>query len=327
MTYPTGDAPERGTRDRWIDREGIAGVGWGWFLAAILAIVIVLLIGWWLWWGGDGPIETRSMSLGAILEEEELVDDRVVVSGRVERVLTENAMTLGNDFVDGELLVLTPGSALVGPGGGAVAPDIAVPADEDGTVSPFLEGQFVQITGIVRTFDAGTMSEEYALVLAPELIEPYEGEPSIITEVFDIAMRALLLGAPVEEEVDVASVLAEPERYAGQAVRLEGRLGEVVSDIIFTLTGPDGEGGLLVVGEDTGQFDEVEPGRPIRAEGTVLSFDVEALERAGVELGEVDLASLEGRPTVIPTAMEVLDPKAETSPATDGPAEVTPQAS
>lgn len=316
MTYPTGETPETDTRDR---REGIGGVSWSWILAAILAIVIVLLIGWWLWLGGDSPVsETRSMSLGAILEEDALEDERVVVSGQVERLLTENALTLGNDFVESELLVLTPPGAFVSPGGAAVP----------GSMAPFLEGQFVQITGIVRTFDAEGITEDYGLVLAPELFGPFEGEPAVITEVFDIAINAPQLAAPVEEEVGVAAVIAEPERYAGQTVRVEGGLGEIIADNVFTLTGPDGEGALLVAGENTGRFDEVEPGRPIRVEGTVLGFDGEALRDAGVELGDaIDVTSLEGRPTIIPSAVEVLDPETEFSPAASGAPTATPAAS
>lgn len=320
MTYQTGDTPEHEARRRAIDGQGIAGVGWAWILVGILAIVIVALIGWWLWQGGNGVVaETRSLSLGSIVEESEtLVDERVVVSGRVERLLTENAMTLGNDFVDAGLLVLTPRSAFVGPGGGAVAPGVAVPAGDDGTVAPFLEGQFVQITGIVRIFDIQSMTEDYGLVLAPELFESFEGESALITEVFDIAMRAPQIAAPVEEDVDAAAVLAEPEQFAGQAVRVEGGLGEVIADNLFTLAGPDGEAGLIVAGADTGRFDEVEAGHPVRVEGTILSFDAEALTEAGITLDpDLGLATLEGRPTIIPTAVDVLD---------EDVAEVTPQA-
>lgn len=329
VTYPRGDMPEGEARAAQTDRQGSGGVSWSWVLVALLTIAIVLLIGWWLWQGGETAVrETRSASLGTILEEPEtFTDDRVVVSGQVERLLTENAMTLGNDFVESELLVLTPPGAFVGPGGGAGAPGIAVPAGGDGMVAPFLESQFVQITGTVRTFDAEAMTEEYGLVLATELFETFEGEPAVITEVFDIAINAPQVAAPVEEEerVDVAAVLAEPERFAGQAVRLEGDFGEVIADNVFTLTGPDGEDGLLVVGEDTGRFDEVEPGRLVRVEGTLLGFDADALRDAGVELGDdIDTASLEGRPTVIPTTVDVLDAEAEASPTANGEAVATP---
>lgn len=349
MTYPTGNTPETDRRDRRSGRDGIAGVSWSWIVVAILAIVIVLLVGWWLWQGADGPVrETRSASIGTILEEPEaLVDDRVVVSGRVERLLTENAMTLSNDFIEEELLVLTPPGAFVGPGGGVAAPGIAAPVEGDGMVAPFLEGQFVQVAGAVRTFDTDTMSVEYGLVLAPELFEPFEGEPSIITELFDIAVQAPQMAPPVEEEeVNVGAVLAEPELYAGQAMRLEGAFGEVISDNVFTLTGPDGEGQLIVVGEGTGGLEDVERGRLIHVEGTVLSFDAEALEFEGVILDpNIDFAALEGQPAVIPTAVDVLDPdeaeqpeapvaeEPEEEPAEEEPAApdevpaVTPQAS
>jgi predicted small integral membrane protein len=340
VTYPHSDMPESETRGPVSGRYGSGGVSWSWVLVAVLAIAIVVLVGWWLWQGASPASETRSASLGTILEEPEtFADDRVVVSGQVERLLTESAMTLGNDFVEAELLVLTPPGAFVGPGGGVVAPGVAVPTGGDGTVAPFLESQFVQITGAVRTFDAQAMTEEYGLVLAPELFDAFEGQPAVITEVFDIAINAPQLAPPVEEgeEVDVAAVVAEPERYAGQTVRVEGGFGEVIADNVFTLTGPEGEDGLLVVGEDTGGFDEVERGRTVRVEGTVLGFDAEALRDAGVELGEdIDAASLEGRLTIIPTVVDVLDePEAAASPAANGtteateatPAVATPQAS
>ena len=327
MTHPTGGPPTNQDRD---PGEGIAGVRWSWVLVAILAIAIALMIGWWLWQSDDGTVpDTRSTSLGAILEEpDSLVGDRVVVSGLVARLLTENAMTLGNDFVDGQLLVLTPPGAFVDRGGDAAAPGVAGPGGGDATVAPFLEGQFIQVTGIVRTFDAEAMTQDYGLVLAPELFASFEGSPAVITEVFDIAIDAPQLAPSVEqEEVDVATVLAEPERFAGQTVRVKGGFGEIMADNVFTLGGTDGEDGLLIVGEDTGGFDEVEPGRPVRVEGMMLGFDAEALLNAGVELGEdIDTGALEGRPTVIPAAVEVLDAD-EASPAADGAAVVTPRAS
>jgi hypothetical protein len=335
MTYPRGDMPESEAPGSMTGHPSSGRVSWSWVLVAVLAIAIVLLIGWWLWQGATGPVrETRSASLGTILEEPEtLGDDRVVVSGQVERLLTENAMTLGNSFVEGELLVLTPPGAFVGPAGGGAAAGVAAPGGVGGMLAPFLEGQFIQITGTVRTFDAEAITEEHGLVLAPELFEPFEGEPAVITELFDIAISGPQLAAPVEEEVNAASVLAEPERFAGQTVRLEGGFGEVIADNVFTLTGPDGEGALLVVGEGTGGFDEVERGRPIRVEGTVVGFASEALREAGVELGDdIDVASLEGRPAIISTALEVLEPQAAASPPGNGtteasPAVATPQAS
>jgi hypothetical protein len=333
VTYTTGGVPPPDTTGT-LDGRRSGGASWGWIVAAILAVIVVVLIGWWLWQGGDSPVrETRSASLGAILEEPEgFADDRVVVSGQVERLLTENAVALSNDFVEAELLVLTPPGAFVDPGGGVAAPGgVGAPAGGLGTVSPFLEGQFVQITGTIRTFDAAALTEEYGLVLAPELFEPFEGEAAVVTEFFDIAASGPGFAAPVaSEEVDVGAVLAEPERYAGQAVRLEGGFGEVISDNVFTLTGPGGEGALIVVGEDTGRFDDVEPGRLIRVEGTVHGFNADALREQGVLIDDgVDVTSLEGRPTVIPTAVDVLEAgtEPEASPAGDGPAVATPQAS
>jgi hypothetical protein len=339
VTYTDGTPPPDTNGTLYGRRRD--GASWGWMVAAILAVIVVLLIGWWLWQGGDSPVrETRSVSLGAILEEpESFVDDRIVVSGQVERLLTENAMALSNDFVEAELLVLTPPGAFLDPGGGVAGPGVAAPAGGTGMVAPFLEGQYVQITGAIRTFAAEALTEEYGLVLAPELFEPFEGEAVVVTEFFDIATSGPQFAAPVEEErVDVGAVLSEPEQYAGQAVRLEGGFGEVISDNVFTLTGSSGEGALIVVGEDTGRFDDVEPGRLVHVEGTVHGFNADALREQGVLLDDgVDVSPLEGRPAVIPTAVDVLEAEAEAeveaevdaeaSPAGDGPAVATPQAS
>lgn len=329
MTY--GPTHDPGAVGRPAPAGGISRV---WALVAVVVLAVVLLIGWWLWQGGNVPIQQlRSTSLGLILQEPATHEaERVVVSGRVERLLTDSVMTLGSDLVDGEVLVLTPPGVFLGPAGG-VGPGVggaAAPVGGVGGVGGaglFLEGQFVQVTGTVRAFDSTTMSEEFGLVLAPDLFEPFEGAPAIITEAFDIAFHGAQVPAPVEPGVvDVGAVLAEPQTYAGQAVRVEGGLGESFSEHAFTLTAPESEGALLVVGEGTGGLVEVAPGHPVRVEGTVLAFDEEALRQETVELGEgVDYSSFEGQPAIIASLVEVLEsqPAAATPPAEQTPAQAT----
>lgn len=314
----TDQPPTSTERDAVLDRGGRGGTGWGWILAGILIIVIVLLGAWWLWQGGGTPVrELRSASLGMILEQSpELEDTQVVVSGRVERLLTENAMTLGSGLVEGEVLVLMPPGAFApigGVGGTAGGPGSGV--------AGFVEGEFVQITGTLRAFDAAAMSDDFGLVLAPELFDQFEEGPAIITEFFDIAAPARQVQAPVEPEVvEVGAVLADPGSYAGQAVRIEGSLGEVVSERAFTLTAPDSEGALIVVGEDTGRFDEVAAGQRVRVEGTILDFDADALREQVVVPGEgIDFSEFEGKPAVVPTLVEVVEAETTGSPPAGAP--------
>lgn len=310
----TDQPPTSTERDPLLRRGGRGGTGWAW-IAGIVIIAIVLLVAWWLWQGGGTPVrELRSASLGMILEQPpELEDTQVVVSGRVERLLTENAMTLGSGLVEGEVLVLMPP--------GAFAPIGAVGGPGSG-VAGFVEGQFVQITGTLHAFDAAAMSDDFGLVLAPELFDQFEEGPAIITEFFDIAAPAPQVQAPVElEVVEVGAVLADPGSYAGQAVRIEGSLGEVVSERAFTLTAPDSEGALIVAGEDTGRFDEVAAGQRVRVEGTIFDFDEDALREQAVDLGDegIDYSAFEGQPAVVPTLVEVVEAETTGSPPADAP--------
>jgi hypothetical protein len=321
-------------------REGSGGINWAWLLVGILALVIVLLVGWWLWQGGTTPAqELRGTSLGAIISEPAAHENqRVVVSGQVDRLLTENAMTLGSDLVEGELLVVTPpGAFLDGTGGAAGAGGagglggVAAPGAVGTEGGLFLEGQYVQITGTVRTFDSATMTQEFGLVLAPELFEQYEGGPVVVTEFFDIAVLGAAAPAPIEpEDVDVGAVLADPSMYVGQTARVAGGLGEVISDRAFTLVAPQTEGGLLVVGDDTGRFDEAPAGTAIQVEGTILAFDEAAFRQEAVDLGEdVDYSAWEGEPAIIATIVHVDEdaPPAATLPAaTPAPENGTPVA-
>jgi hypothetical protein len=330
---PTPNDPMTTGRPAGDDRGGI---GLAWVLVGILAVIIILLVAWWLWQGGATPAQTlRGASLGAIIEQPaEHEGDRVVVSGRVERLLTENAMTLGSDLVEGELLVVTPPGAFVNGAGGAAGAGggglggVAAPAGGGAGTGLFLEGQFVQITGTVRQFDSAQMTEEWGLVLAPELFEQFEGGPVLVTEFFDIAVLGVGAGAPIElEDVDVGAVLADPAMYAGQTARVAGSLGEVISDRAFTLTAPQAEGALLVVGDDTGRFDEAQPGTLVRVEGTILAFEEAALREEAVDLGEgVDYSAWEGEPAIVAMQVEVDEGEPVTTPAdqTPAPADQTP---
>jgi hypothetical protein len=142
-------------------------------LAAILAALLAL---------DDGLEPTRTVGVAAIMAEPDAYEgDRLVVSARIDELLTDRVVTVGSDLAADDLLVLIAPNAFVG-GYGLGAP-MSVPLPAGQAYEP---GDVVQFAGTVRAFDRDTMSEDLGLVLDDELFGPYDDAPALVADRLDV---------------------------------------------------------------------------------------------------------------------------------------------
>lgn len=165
-------------------RNAPLGFSWGWW-AALGALVVALILGAVLVFGGssDGTINTESVSAAAVVAEPNAYEgDRVVVTGRIDELLTDGAMTVGSDLAPTDLLVLVEPNALVG--GYLVGAPMAAPLPVGTT---YETGDVVQVAGTIRDFDRDAMADELDLVLNDELFDTWEGQPVLVVDQLDVA--------------------------------------------------------------------------------------------------------------------------------------------
>lgn len=163
-------------------RNAPLGFSWGWWVA-LAALAVALILGALLVFGGSEENTTQSVTTAAVVAEpDEYRGDRVVVTGRIDELLTDGAMTMGSDLAPSDLLVLVEPSAFVG---GYTLGVPMVPPLPVGTA--YESGDVVQVAGTVRDFDRAAMSEELDLVLNDELFDTWEGEPVLVVDRLDVA--------------------------------------------------------------------------------------------------------------------------------------------
>lgn len=180
-TYPTGDDPRRGN---W------RNLSWGWWLALALGAAVII-IGAALLFGGDAPAETQTASVADIVDDPAaLMDDRVVVTGRIEELLTDRALAIGSDTAADDVLVLLAPTALIRGYGLGTTTGIPLPVGET-----YEQGDVVQFAGTLREFDREALSEDLGLVLNDELFDSWSDDPALVIDRLDVATvgRPLLL--------------------------------------------------------------------------------------------------------------------------------------
>jgi hypothetical protein len=184
MAHPPRDYGAEAPLDERQDtaRRGPLGFDWGWWVA-LAAIALAIVLGAVLMLGGSNTDTTQTVGAAAIVTEPGAYEgDRVVVTGRIDELLTDGAIAVGSDMAPEDLLVLIEPSAYVG-GYGIGAP-MAAPLPMGTTYEP---GDVVQVAGTVRAFDADTMSDELGLVLNDELFADWEGQPALVIDRLDVA--------------------------------------------------------------------------------------------------------------------------------------------
>lgn len=163
-------------------RRGPFGIDWGWWVA-FAALALVVILGAVMMFGEPNSDTTQSVGTAAIVNEpDEYQGDRVVVTGRIDELLTDGAMTMGSDLAPRDLLVLIEPAAYVGGYGIGGAMTAPLPV---GTT--YETGDVVQVSGTVRDFDRTAMSDELGLVFNDELFDSWEGEPALVVDRLDVA--------------------------------------------------------------------------------------------------------------------------------------------
>jgi hypothetical protein len=161
---PIDDPPERRSWTGWL-------VG--------LAIVVVIAVAGALVLTGCAAEPVEEVDVADVTEDQPAAsreDETVSLTGDVDEILTESALTVTDAQSEEPLLVLlTPMTTVNGttvtlggqPGG------VAQVIPPEGTL---------QLVGTIDTFDSATLSEQLGIVLNDELFAPWDGEPVLITQ-------------------------------------------------------------------------------------------------------------------------------------------------
>lgn len=114
-------------------------------------------------------------------------------------------------------------------------------------------------------------------------------------------------GSAAPERVDIGDVYADPMAYAGEEIRILGRVDTVLVDEAAFLTSPSGEeDGLLVVVADDATVDKVPAERSVLwITGTVVPRTAEDLSAAGalVPADDAALAEVPGDVAIVATQL------------------------
>ncbi|MFV2062520.1 MAG: hypothetical protein ACC726_03280 [Chloroflexota bacterium] len=156
-------------------RPGASRIAWTVLGLLVAVIVVVLLL------GRESLAVPSAVSVRDILEQpEEYLDQRVIVSARVDDVLTHRALTLGSDTGKGSLLALVEPSALVD--GYDLAGPLQVPHGQF-----FQKQDVVQLVGTVEKFDRDALAAEMDIVLNEQFFSAMQGAPTLLVDQLDVA--------------------------------------------------------------------------------------------------------------------------------------------
>lgn len=170
---PSDDVPP--DRRSWNDR-----------LSVVAATAVILVAGAFFLTGcGADPVE--EVAVGDVTENGQATtppeDETVSLSGDVDEILTESALTVTDTRSEEPLLVLlTPATIVNGTAAtlGGQTGSLAQIIPPDGTL---------QLIGTVDTFDSVALAERLGIVLNDDLFAPWDGQPVFIAdqvETFDI---------------------------------------------------------------------------------------------------------------------------------------------
>lgn len=177
----------------------------GWWAAVIVLVAAVLIIGavWLLADAGAGAEEHSASSVAAIvLDPAANLGERVIITARVEELLTDRVLAVGSDLIADDLLVLIEAGASIY--GYAAAPGAPPPVP---TGQFYDVGDVAQFAGVVREFDRAAMAEELGLVLNPELFDAWDGKPALVMDRLDVAIVRSLATIETPAPVETAAPL------------------------------------------------------------------------------------------------------------------------
>jgi hypothetical protein len=111
-----------------------------------------------------------------------VMGESVTVSGLVDTLLTERALTISDEGSGDPLLVLVQPTAVLN---GINPTGVLEPVGQI-----VRSGDTVQIIGTVESFDREAMAEDLGMVLNEELFDPWEGSEVLVADQLDVAIPA-----------------------------------------------------------------------------------------------------------------------------------------
>jgi hypothetical protein len=142
-------------------------------LGAVILLIGAILIGC-----DADPIE--EVDVGDVTEGGQATilpgDETLSLTGEVQEILTESALTVTDEGSEDPLLVLVTPATIVN----GTAVTLGGPAGGIGQILP-PEGT-LQVMGTIETFDSVALADRFGIVLNEELFASWEGEPVLIAE-------------------------------------------------------------------------------------------------------------------------------------------------
>ena len=130
----------------------------------------------------------------------------------------------------------------------------------------------------------------------------------------DIKVTPEQQGVSPQPSVTLEELTRRPDRFYGEQVTVNGRVGQTLSPNTFSLTSEEAadndeafevEAALVAAGE--GAIPELSEGQRVRVTGEVRRFNREEVEQElGVNLDDARYANFEEKPVVLPGTVEVL---------------------
>ena len=116
------------------------------------------------------------------------------------------------------------------------------------------------------------------------------------------------------DSVTLEELTRRPERFYGEQVIVNGRVGQTISPNAFSLTSADAadsdeafEVEAALVAGDEGSIPDLSEGQRVRVTGEVQRFNLEEVEQElGVNLDDDRYADFEEKPMILPETVEVL---------------------
>ncbi len=158
----------------------------------------------------SSDVRTRPQDL--MENPEQHVGETVVISGEVDRIFTPRSFTVGGSDFARDLLIVSDDS---------IAP-VAGRTEE----VPAAENDIVQVTGVVKRFDAETFEEQYGIRLPQEAASAFDGQPVVVAQQAAQPMHGVVVsprvpGGMPQGPVNELAMATDPSEQGG----LQGRVG------------------------------------------------------------------------------------------------------
>lgn len=223
---------------------GRKGIG----ISAIALTLIALLLPGCDYRGTRANVRDRNITAQEVVNEtKNVIGRRVTVRSEPLQIVGSNAFTINNKqlFNDENILVIN-----------ATGTPFTLPNDNID----------IQVTGVVRQFNAIDVAREFNLNLQPNIYREYENKPVIIAESLALA----------PEQRQIAN---NPGRFYNQLVAVEAEVEEVLDPMAFTLDNKQLIGGRDLLVFNVNPQKSVSPDDEVVVTGIVRQFVVSEIEK------------------------------------------------